>query len=70
MKNMFSLSQAYKPTEERGLTSRMSSLANEVKVGHREPLGYATKTIDFRHWEPSKEHHNMITYMQDIALVF
>ena len=63
MKNMFPLCQTYKPTGARGLTSHMSSLANEVKIGHREPLVYATKTVDFH-------TDNMITYMQDIALVF
>ena len=60
MKNMFPLCQTYKPTGARGLTSRMSSLANEVKIGH---LVYATKTIDFH-------TDNIIAYMQDIALLF
>ena len=42
-KNMFPLCQTYKPTGARGLTSHVGSLANEVKIGHREPLVYATK---------------------------
>ena len=61
--NMFPFCQTYKPTGARGLTSRRSSLANEVNIGHRESLVYATKTIDFH-------TDNIITYMQDIALVF
>ena len=63
MKNMFPLCQTYKPTGARGLTSHMSSLSNEAKIGHLEPLVNATKKIDFH-------TDNIITYMQDIALVF
>ena len=63
MKNMFPLCQTYTLTGARGLMSCMSSLANEVKTGHQEPLVYATKTTDFH-------IDNIITYMQDIALVF
>ena len=63
MKNMFPLCQTYKPTGARGLTSCMSSLANEVNIGHREPLVYATKTIDFH-------TDNITIYMQDISLMF
>ena len=60
---MFPLCQTYKPTGARGLTSHMGSFANEVKIGYREPLVYATKKNDFH-------NDNSITYMQDIALVF
>ena len=56
-KKMFTSCQAYKPTEACGFTSCMNNLANEVKVGHHEPLGYATKTIDFH----TDNHKNYIT---------
>ena len=63
MKNMFPLCQTNKATGARGLMSRMSSLANEVKTGNQELLVYATKTTDFH-------IDNIITYMQDIVLGF
>ena len=44
---MFPLCQMNKPTGTRGLTPHMSNLANEVKLGHREPLVYATKKMIF-----------------------
>ena len=56
MKNMLPLCQTYKPTRAHGLTSRMSSLAKEVKIDHWGPLVYATKTIDLH-------TDDIITYM-------
>ena len=50
-------------TGARGLTSHMSSLANEVKVGQQEPLGYATKTFDFH----IESHQNHITISSQIC---
>ena len=69
MKNMFPLCKTDKPTGARGLTSRMNSLANEVKLSHREPLDYTTKTTDFHTDSHQKSHYNIIIFMQDIALV-
>ena len=50
--------------------SRISSLANEVKVGHWEPPELRDENNRFTHWEPSKSHYDIITYMQGTALVF
>ena len=50
MKNMFPLCQTYKPTGARGLTSHMSSLANEVKT---------VCLRDENNWFPHWQYHHI-----------
>ena len=66
MENMFPLCQTYKPTGACGLTPRMSNLANEVKLSPREPLDYATETIDF-HTESHQNHITISSYICKIS---
>ena len=64
-KNMFPSCETYKPTRAHRLASRMSNIANEVKVSHREPLGHMTIIIDFH----TESHQNHITISSHIYKV-
>ena len=49
---------------------RMSSLANQVLVGHRGTPLLWDEYNGFPHWELSKSHYDIITHKQDITLLF
>ena len=55
MKSVFSIMSNLQTNRSTQTTSR--SLANEVNICHREPLGKAAKTIDFH----TESHQNQTT---------
>ena len=48
----------------------MSTLANQVQVGHRGTPWLRDENKWFLYWESSETHYDIITYVQNIVLVF